>query len=104
MLRPDPKGLKKGKLPGKLRKRLKDEALTWESALAKEKPEKTAGLIARAERFGAKRPTRKPVSLRLDPLDLSLVQRLARRKGIPSTQLMSMWLHERVIQEQGKAG
>ena len=41
-----------------------------------------------------------PVSLRLDPFDVPMVKRLAHKKGIPHTQLMALWLHERI--DQGK--
>ena len=41
-----------------------------------------------------------PVSLRLDPFDVSMVKRLAHKKGIPHTQLMAIWLHERIDQEK----
>jgi hypothetical protein len=33
-----------------------------------------------------------------------LLKRIARNKGIPFTQLMSMWLHEKVEQEKTRAG
>jgi hypothetical protein len=36
----------------------------------------------------------------MDPFDISLVKRLARKKGIPHTQLMATWLHERIEQEK----
>jgi hypothetical protein len=29
-----------------------------------------------------------------------MLKRIARRKGIPFTQLMSMWLHERIKEEK----
>jgi len=40
----------------------------------------------------------------MDPFDLSLLKRIARRKGIPFTQFMSMWLHEKIQQEKARAG
>jgi len=42
--------------------------------------------------------------VRLDPFDLALLKRIARNKGIPFTQLMSMWLHEKVEQEKIRVG
>jgi hypothetical protein len=42
--------------------------------------------------------------VRLDPFDLALLKRIARKKGIPFTQLMSMWVHEKINQEKAEAG
>lgn len=65
------------------------------------------GRSGRTLRFGRtilhSQPSRRPVSVRLDPFDISMLKRIARRKGIPFTQLMSMWLHERIEQEKSKA-
>ncbi|MBA4393666.1 MAG: hypothetical protein C0407_08955 [Desulfobacca sp.] len=58
--------------------------------------------MEQAEPFMAQRPAKQPVSLRVDPFDLSMAKRIARRKGIPFSQLMAIWLHERI--EQEKAG
>lgn len=91
------------KLPGKIRKRLKQEARKWDAAIASETPGRVQELLEQAEPFQALRPPRQPVSLRLDPYDVAAAKRLARRRGIPYTQLMAMWLHERVEQEKGTA-
>ena len=53
-----------------------------------------------AELFIASRPPRQPLSVRMDPFDISMIKRLARKKGLPHTQLMAMWLHERVEKEK----
>ena len=92
------------KLPGKIRKKLKDEARRWDISIAAEKPEKVARFLDQAELLAAYRPARKPVSVRIDPLDLSMLKRIARRKGIPFSQLMAMWVHERVTREQDRSG
>ena len=91
------------KVPEKIRKNLKQEARRWDATVAREKPERAWKLLSRAEPFVAMRPPRQPVSLRLDPRDLSMVKRIARRKGIPFTQLVSMWVHEKVAREENKA-
>jgi predicted DNA binding CopG/RHH family protein len=91
------------KLPEKIRKKLKEEARAWDASLAKEKPEKIQKVLDKAEPFFAIRPPRQPVSLRIDPFDLSMLKRIARRKGIPFTQLMSIWLHEKIEQEKIEA-
>ena len=91
------------KLPAKIRKRLKKEAETWNTSIAHENPKKAEELLERAELFLANRPPRQPVSLRVDPFDVSMAKRIARRKGIPFTQLMSMWLHERIEHETEQA-
>ncbi|OGP93891.1 MAG: hypothetical protein A2157_11625 [Deltaproteobacteria bacterium RBG_16_47_11] len=88
------------KLPAKFRNRLKKEAQSWDTSIANEKPEKIKELLDQAELFVASRPPRQPVSLRIDPFDLSMAKRIARQKGIPFTQLMSMWLHEKIEQER----
>jgi predicted DNA binding CopG/RHH family protein len=92
------------KIPPKIKKRLKSEAKVWDSSISQEKPEEVSKLIERADLFVASRPPRQPVSVRLDPFDLALLKRIARNKGIPFTQLMSMWLHEKVEQEKIQVG
>jgi hypothetical protein len=92
------------KLPEKMRRMLKEEADTWDTSITKEKPEDTERLLGKGQSFRATRPPRQPVSLRIDPFDLSLAKRIARRKGIPFTQLMSMWLHEKIEQEKTQTG
>lgn len=91
------------RLPTKIRRRLKREAAQLDAAIAQENPHEVQESLEQAEPFLASRPPRQPVSPRLDPYDLALAKRLARRKGIPYTQLIGMWLHERVEHEKGKA-
>ncbi len=91
------------KLPERIIKKLKGEARAWDASIANEKPGKIQELLDKAEPFFATRPPRRPVSLRIDPFDLSMLKRIARRKGIPFTQLMSMWLHEKIEQEKTEA-
>ena len=88
------------KLPPKIRKRLKKEAQTWDASIARENPQKLAELLGKTEFFLASRPPKQPVSLRIDPFDVSMAKRIARRKGIPFTQLMSMWVHEKIEKEK----
>ena len=68
------------------------------------KPQKVQEMMDRAEPFVAPRPVRLPVSLRMDPFDIAMRKRAARRKGIPYTQLMAMWLHERIEHEKSAGG
>ena len=84
--------------------KLKKEALVWDTLIARENPKRVQHLLRQAEPFIAIRPPRQPVSLRVDPFDLSMAKRIARRKGIPFTQLMSMWLHEKIEEEKAEAG
>ncbi len=88
------------RLPLETRRRLRDEARDWDAAIHAEDPAEVRKLLADAEPFEARRPVRRPVSLRLDPSDIAILKRLARRKGIPYTQLMALWLHERIEEEQ----
>lgn len=92
------------KLPARIRNRLKKEAHAWDASIAAQTPQKVRDLLDQAEPWVAARPPREPVSLRIDPFDLSMAKRIARRKGIPFTQLMSMWLHEKIEQEKAEAG
>ena len=88
------------RIPKEIRNNLKEEAKEWDMTIAGESPEQVQKLLDTAETFKVPRPARQPVSLRLDPFDISLVKRLARKKGIPHTQLMAIWLHERIDQEK----
>ncbi len=88
------------KLPQRIKMKLKREAKEWDYSIDKEKPEEVYGLLDKAEFFIAHRPPRQPVSVRLDPFDIAMLKRVARKKGIPFTQLMSMWLHEKIEQEK----
>ena len=91
------------RLPEKIKKKLKGEAREWDASIAHEKPGKVQEILNKAEPFFAIRPPRQPVSLRIDPFDLSMLKRIARRKGIPFTQLISIWLHEKIEQEKMEA-
>ena len=88
------------RLPKRIRKSLQKEAHEWDTKVTTENPEKVQKLLEEAELFKATRPPRQPVSLRLDPFDISMIKRIARNKGIPHTQLMALWLHEKVERER----
>lgn len=88
------------RLPKKTVRSLLKEAHEWDKTIPNESPEQVERLLKQAEVFNASRPPRQPVSLRLDPFDLSMVKRIARKKGIPHTQLIALWLHERIEREK----
>ncbi len=88
------------RLPKKIRDELKEEAVQWETDISKERPEQVQELLNDAKPFDIPRPARQPVCLRMDPFDVSMIKRLARKKGLPYTQLMAMWLHERIEREK----
>ncbi len=88
------------KLPKKTRNGLKKEAIQWDTAISGESPEQIQELLNDAVLFKFPRPARKPVSLRWDPFDVAMITRLARKKGVPHTQLMAMWLRERIDREK----
>ena len=88
------------RLPKKIRNSLKKEAIQWETDISGETHEQIQELLDDAEPFKVPRPARQPVSLRMDPFDISMIKRLARKKGIPYTQLMAMWLRERIEREK----
>jgi predicted DNA binding CopG/RHH family protein len=91
------------RLPKEMRNNLQEEAKEWDTAIAGESVEDVQKLLDEAEPFKVPRPPRQPVSLRLDPFDISMIKRLARKKGIPHTQLMVLWLHEKIDQERKSA-
>ena len=88
-----PKGIKKG---------LDKEAQEWDRLIEEETPDQLEKAMDEAEPFKAFRPARQPVSIRLDPFDISMIKRIARGKGVPHTTLMAAWLHEKVEKEKSK--
>ena len=88
------------RLPKEIRKNLLKEAKEWDVDIAKENANDVRELLNKAEPFKTPRPARQPVSLRLDPYDISMIKRLARKKGVPHYQLMALWLHEKVEHEK----
>ncbi len=80
-------------------RRLRKEAHAWDRARASESEREVAARLDEAEVFTVNRPAREPLSVRLDPQDVFLLRRLARRLGIPSSQLLGIWIHERVARE-----
>jgi len=98
------KGNRMSRLPKAIREKLKKETRDWDAAIARETPAETEALLNDAEPFEASRPPRRPVSVRMDSFDLAMLKRLARKKGLPPSQLMAMWLHERIEQEKGELG
>ncbi len=88
------------RLPKKTSNSLRKEAVKWDAAISGESPEQIQELLNDAEPFNVPRPARQPVSLRMDPFDISMIKRLARKKGLPHTQLMAMWLRERIEKEK----
>ncbi len=89
------------KLPKRIKASLQEEAREWDRDITGENNVRTQQILDKAEVFEVSRPARRPVSLRLDPFDISMIKRLARRKGVPHTQLIAQWLHEKVEQEKG---
>lgn len=92
------------KLPLEVRNRLREEGRERDAAVHAENPDDAQKLLAEAEPFESRRPGRWSVSLRLDPSELAMLKRLARRKGLPYTQLIALWLHERIEQEKTAGG
>lgn len=88
------------KVPKEIREALKKEAYEWEDAARKETAEQIEETLEGAELFKATRLPRRPVSVRLDPRDISMLKRVARRKGIPYSQLVAIWVHERIEEER----
>jgi len=76
-------GKEMSKLPQKTRNDLREEAAWWDTKISQESSEQIQELLNDAEPFKVPRPARQPVSLRIDPFDLSMIKRLARKKGVP---------------------
>lgn len=91
--------MKTSRLPDRIVQTLRKEAATWDRASARESEPQVATELERAVVFRVNRPAREPVSIRLDPQDIFLLKRLARRQGIPYTQLLARWVHEGVLRE-----
>jgi len=91
--------MKISRLPDKIVQRLRKEAITWDRARSRESARSVTAELEKAEVFRVLRPPREPVSVRLDPQDIFLLKRLARRQGIPHSQLIAQWVHERVVRE-----
>jgi predicted DNA binding CopG/RHH family protein len=89
-----PKGIKRG---------LTKEAHEWDKLIEEENLDQAERALNEAEPFKALRPARQPVSIRLDPFDISMIKRIAREKGVPHTTLMAAWLHEKVENEKNRA-
>lgn len=91
--------MKETRLPEKLRSSLAAEALEWDEKVRRETEKSASKEIESSEIFNVPRPPRQPVSVRLDLRDISLLKRFSRRRGIPYSQLIAQWLHERVETE-----
>jgi predicted DNA binding CopG/RHH family protein len=91
--------MKETKLPEKLRRSLAVEALEWDEKARMETENSACKEIENAEIFNVTRPPRRPVSVRLDLREITLLKRFSRRRGIPYFQLIAQWLHERVETE-----
>ena len=87
------------RLPKEIRNSLQEEAKEWDITIPGESPEQVQRLLDKAKPFNVQRPARQPISLRLDPFDISMIKRLAHKKGITHSQLMAIWLHERIEEE-----
>ncbi len=91
--------MKASRLSAKIVQRLRKEAVAWDRARRGEAEGEVAAALGEAEVFRVSRPAREPVSVRLDPQDIFLLKRVARRRGIPSSQLIALWVHERLVNE-----
>lgn len=67
--------------------------------MTREPERRVSAELERAEVFRVGRLAREPVSVRLDPQDIFLLKRLARRQGLPHFQLLAQWVNERVLKE-----
>jgi hypothetical protein len=91
--------MKTSHLPDRIVQRLRKEAAAWDRARATEGERDVARQLEDSEVFVASRPAREPVSVRLDPRDIFLLRRIARRRGIPSSQLIALWVHEHLVRK-----
>jgi hypothetical protein len=91
--------MKTSRLPDRIVQRLRKEAAAWDQAGEAERERDVARQLEDSEVFAISRPAREPVSVRLDPRDIFVLKRVARRRGIPSSQLIALWVHERLLRE-----
>jgi hypothetical protein len=91
--------VKMSRLSERIVQRLRKEGVVWDRERTRESDLEVTTRLDEAQPFRVSRPAREPVSVRLDPQDIFLLKRLARRRGIPSSQLIALWVHERVARE-----
>ena len=91
--------MRSSRLPDKIVQRLRKEATSWTRARGRESEAAVIKELEKADVFAVGRPPREPMSVRLDPQDIFLLKRLARRRGIAHSQLIAQWVHERVVRE-----
>ena len=72
----------------------KKEGKIWDSILLNESIEDFEEDLKNSESFYASRPPKVNVTLRLDPVDLSLLKRKSRKLGLPHSQVISSIIHQ----------
>ena len=75
-------------------RQIEKEAIYWDNILENESKTDFENDLKKSERFTAQRPPKVNVTLRLDPLDLSLIKRKANKLGLPHSQLISSIVHQ----------
>lgn len=83
------RAIKTSRLPDKIIQRLRKEAVAWDRRRARGFEAEVIKELEKADVFSVSRPAREPVSVRLGPQDIFLLKRLARRQGIPSSQVLA---------------
>jgi len=81
-------------------KQIEKESTYWDNILETENLTDFENDLKKSEIFTAQRPPKVNVTLRLDPLDLSLIKRKANRLGLPHSQLIASIVHQSLQREK----
>ena len=84
-------------------KQIEKESTYWDNILENESPADFESDLKKSEIFSAQRPPKVNVTLRLDPLDLSLIKRKANKLGLPHSQLIASIVHQSLRSEKAVA-
>ena len=81
-------------------KQIEKESTYWDNILENESLADFENDLKKSEIFSAQRPPKVNVTLRLDPLDLSLIKRKANKLGLPHSQLIASIVHQSLRKEK----
>jgi len=81
-------------------KQIEKESTYWDNILENESLADFENDLKKSEIFSAQRPPKVNVTLRLDPLDLSLIKRKANKLGLPHSQLIASIVHQSLLKEK----
>ncbi len=84
-------------------KQIEKESTYWDNILENENLTDFENDLKKSEIFTVQRPPKVNVTLRLDPLDLSMIKRKANKLGLPHSQLIASIVHQSLRKERAFA-